>query len=178
MVPICADVVHQIHFNLLVPRVSMENQYYKGLPKKRMGVGALFFNDKNEILIVKPSYKDHWSVPGGVVDENESPRQACIREVKEELGLEIDNVEFLCVDYVSVIPEKSENLQFIFFGGKLTPERINSIKLSPDEIAEYKFTSVDEALPLLSEKLSKRISLCLTILKNNKGLYLEDSKKV
>lgn len=61
----------------------MGNQYYKGLPKKRMGVGALFLNDKNEILIVKPSYKDHWSVPGGVVDENESPRQACIREVKK-----------------------------------------------------------------------------------------------
>jgi len=34
-----------------------------------------------------------------VVDENESPRQGCIREVKEEMGLDIDIKRFLCVSY-------------------------------------------------------------------------------
>lgn len=138
----------------------------------------MFLNDKDEILIVKPSYKDYWSVPGGVVDENESPRQACIREVREELGLKISNIEFLCVDYIFMVSEKSENIQFIFFGGKLTLEQINSIKLSPAEIAEYKFVSVDVALPLLSKNLSVRIPQCLTAIKNKTVLYLEDSQKI
>ena len=48
----------------------MKNEdYYKHLPKKRMGVGALFLSGKNDLLIVKPNYKDHWSIPGGVVEE-------------------------------------------------------------------------------------------------------------
>ena len=169
---------HQSIINYVYLHIFMENQYYKELPKKRMGVGVLFLNEKNEILIIKPSYKDHWSVPGGVVDKNESPRRACIREVKEELGLDIGSLEFLCVDYVSTIPEKSENLQFIFFGGKLGSSQIAAIKLPPDEIAEHKFVSIDEALPLLSEKLSKRVSQCLTTPKRKTGLYLEDSQKV
>ncbi len=38
---------------------SMKNEYYKRLPKKRMAAGCLFFNEEEEILIVKPSYKDH-----------------------------------------------------------------------------------------------------------------------
>ena len=41
------------------------NDYYKNLPRKRMGSGALFFNSKDEALIVKPNYKDHWEIPGG-----------------------------------------------------------------------------------------------------------------
>lgn len=151
----------------------MENQYYKELPKKRMGTGALFLNDKDKILIVKPSYKDHWSIPGGVVDENESPRQACIREVKEELGLDISEVTFLCVAYVSAISEKIENLQFIFFGGRLSSNQINAIKLPSDEITEYKFVGINEALVLLSEKAGERIRKCLNALKNERGLYLE-----
>ena len=156
----------------------MENLYYKGFPKKGMGSGALFLNDRNEIIFVKPTYKDYWSLPGGVVDENESPRQACIRELKEELGLEIKNVEFLCVDYVATTPEKDENLQFIFFGGKLTPEQISSIKLPSNEIAEYKFMNVEEASPLLNAKLRKRIPECLTTLKEKSGIYLENSQRV
>lgn len=151
----------------------MENQYYKELPKKRMGAGALFLNDKDEILIVKPSYKDHWSVPGGVVDENESPRQACIREVKEELGLDINTPEFLCVEYIPKIAEKSENLQFLFFGGRLSSNQINAIKLPPDEITGYKFMGINEALVLLNEKAGKRIQQCVVALENKTGLYLE-----
>jgi 8-oxo-dGTP diphosphatase len=155
----------------------MENEFYKGLPKKRMAAGALFFNYKDEILIVKPSYKDHWSIPGGVIDGNESPRKACIREIKEELGLDIHGVEFLCVDYVRATSEKSESLQFLFSGGKLTAEQINNIKLPPDELTEYKFVSVDETAALLSDSLAKRIVQCLATIKEKRGLYLEDANK-
>lgn len=150
--------------------------YYKTLPKKRMGVGALILNERNELLIVKPSYKDHWSTPGGTVDENESPRSACIREVKEEVGLEIRDPKFLCVDWSSPSGEKEESLQFIFFGGVINAEQEKSIKLAPNEISDYKFLPLNEALPLLSEKLRRRIPKCLEALKNNTALYFEDAQ--
>jgi ADP-ribose pyrophosphatase YjhB (NUDIX family) len=47
--------------------------YIKNLPKKRMASGVVFFNEAGEILVVKPGYKDHWSVPGGVIEKDESP---------------------------------------------------------------------------------------------------------
>lgn len=61
---------------------------YKNLPKKRMAAGCLFLNDKKELLILKPSYRETWNIPGGVIEENESPLAACKREIKEELGIE------------------------------------------------------------------------------------------
>ena len=65
------------------------------LPKKRMAAAALFLNEQHEILIVKPIYRELWLLPGGVVEEGESPRQACIREIREELGLVIAVGRFL-----------------------------------------------------------------------------------
>lgn len=50
------------------------DDYLKTLPRKRMACGVLIFNEKNELLIVKNSYKDYWSIPGGVIEENESPQ--------------------------------------------------------------------------------------------------------
>lgn len=153
----------------------MSKNYYKTLPKKRMGVGALILNEKDELLIVKPIYKDHWSVPGGVVDENESPRSACTREVKEEIGLDIESPRFLCIDWTSPTPEKGESLQFIFFGGILQQKQINKIKLQADEIGEYKFLPLEKALPFLSKKLKHRIPKCLESMKNKTALYLENA---
>ncbi len=154
----------------------MSSEYYNNLPKKRMGVGVLILNTKDEIFIVKPSYKDHWTTAGGVIDENESPRNACIREVKEEIGIDLKNVKFLCVDYSSNSDEKGESLQFIFFGGKLSESEIENIKLDEKEIAEYRFMKIDVALPLLNEKLKMRLPKCLNALKDNAVIYLEDGK--
>jgi hypothetical protein len=38
-----------------------------------MAAGALFFNHRDEILILKPTYRDDWLIPGGVVELDESP---------------------------------------------------------------------------------------------------------
>lgn len=152
------------------------NDYYKNLPKKRMGVGALILNEKGEILIIKPSYKDHWSITGGVIDENESPKDACIRETKEETGIDLKEVKFLCIDFTSNVGEKGESLQFIFFGGRLSREEIEKIKLDGKEIIDYKFIPISDALPLLSEKLGMRLPKCLKALENNTAIYLENGK--
>ncbi len=62
---------------------------YEALPKKRMAAGALFLNEEEKILIVKPTYRPDWLLPGGSVEKEESPREACIQEIQEELCLEI-----------------------------------------------------------------------------------------
>ena len=150
----------------------MSDDYYKNLPKKRMGVGCLFFNENGELLLVKPTYKNHWSIPGGVIELDESPRSACIRELKEEIGIDLDSLRFLCVDY-TFNTGKGDSLQFIFYGKILTEEEIEKIKLPEDELSEYKFLKVEKALPLVSKELAARVSKCVEAIENGIPVYLE-----
>ncbi len=150
-------------------------EFFKSLPKKRMGTGALIFNKTNELLIVKSPYKDHWSIPGGIVEADESPRQACAREMKEEIGLDIKDLRFFCVDYYRNKNDgKGESLQFLFYGGQLGEGEIKNIKIPAEEISEYKFVKVEEAARLVSSGLGRRLQKSIEAIKNNTGFYLED----
>lgn len=149
------------------------NDYYKNLPKKWMGSGALIFNEKGKFLIVKPTYRDFWEIPGGGIGENESPVETMKREIKEELDLEIKKDELLCVEYLADVDGCGDRVQFIFDGGIVTLEQIGSLKLPADELDEYRFVTFDEALSLLSDKLHARVRASLEAYKEKRVIYLE-----
>lgn len=153
-------------------------EYYQSLPAKRMGSGALFFNSEGKVLIVKPTYKDTWEIPGGVVEKNESPRNAALREVKEELGLNKNLGHILCVDYQDPYGIKSESLMFIFDGQVLTNEEIQLIILETKELSEYRFVTVAEASTLLSPILARRVEQAIKARASNKSVYLENRELV
>ena len=50
--------------------------FHRSLPMKRMGAGALIRDLDGNVLMVKPSYKDGWELPGGAVEDDESPADA------------------------------------------------------------------------------------------------------
>ena len=56
------------------------------LPTRRLAAGALIRNERGEMLLVKPNYKDGWILPGGTVEAGEAPKPGCEREIVEELG--------------------------------------------------------------------------------------------
>jgi ADP-ribose pyrophosphatase YjhB (NUDIX family) len=64
-----------------------DKSFYQSLPAKRMAAGCLFFNSEKQVMLVKPTYKPTWEIPGGITELNESPKLCCQREVSEELGL-------------------------------------------------------------------------------------------
>lgn len=49
--------------------------------------GILFYRHPKQVLMVGTHYKQHWDIPGGVIDEGEMPIEAAVRECKEELGI-------------------------------------------------------------------------------------------
>ena len=140
-----------------------KSEYYNSLPKKRMGSGVLFFNAEKEILLVKPTYKETWEIPGGVVEHNESPRDAAIREVKEELGIQLNStLKLLCVEYMAEGNEISEGLMFIFTGEPLTEQQIAEITLRTEEVSAFKFFTTEQAVLLLGPVLGSRIQKCVS----------------
>lgn len=157
--------------------MMVDSNFYRTLPKKRMAAGAIFLDEKGKLLIVKPAYRPEWLIPGGIIEEDESPRQACIREVEEELNIDTAAKQLLCVDYTSKEGGKSESLQFVFFGGVLTQEEIKKLQLPVTELVEYRFATLQQALSLLSPKLAKRLPKCLQAIRRGVTAYLEDGEE-
>ena len=87
----------------------------KSLPKKRMGAGCLFFDEQGRVLLVRPTYKPVWEIPGGIVELNESPLQCCRREVQEEIGLARSIGDLLVVDYNRPAGAKNRIADVYFF---------------------------------------------------------------
>jgi RimJ/RimL family protein N-acetyltransferase/8-oxo-dGTP pyrophosphatase MutT (NUDIX family) len=71
-----------------------------GLPTKRVIAQGLIRNNANEILLCELTYKQEWDLPGGVVDPHESPAQAVIREIREELDVEMAPVSLVAVNWL------------------------------------------------------------------------------
>jgi 8-oxo-dGTP diphosphatase len=66
------------------------NRTYPETPIPAVGV---ILYDKGKVLIIKRAFEpsaNRWSIPGGAVEVGESVREAARREVKEELGLDVD----------------------------------------------------------------------------------------
>lgn len=141
-------------------------------PKKYMASGALIRNKAGEMLIVHPTYKDRWEIPGGIVEQNESPKAACERELLEELGLDIEVGRLLIVDY-SINIYDQENLQFIFDGGVLTNEQIEVIRLPDDELKQYEFIQPNTDFLAKRDRLGPRVTEALKALESNMSAYLE-----
>lgn len=132
-----------------------------------IGCGALIINDKNETLLVKRASKSKneagfWSKPGGTVEFSEGVGDAVRREIKEELGIDIELVKFLGFTNHII---KLENQHWIAFNylakiikGKprnLEPEKIEEIKWFnlgslPENLTQTTIEPIKEYLKSLS----------------------------
>ncbi|MFY1672698.1 NUDIX domain-containing protein [Plantactinospora sp. WMMB334] len=138
----------------------------------RVAAGALFFDDEGRVLLVKPHYKDHWDIPGGYVEPGESPRAACIREVREELGLSIDLGPMLVIDWAPA-PNEGDKLLFIFDAGTLSSEDQQQIILSDDELTEWRFIAGDGLDSFGPARLTRRIRTALIARVRKQAMYAE-----
>lgn len=146
------------------------------LPKKRMAAGALYRNGEGDFLLVKPGYKDHWDLPGGVVELDESPFAACAREIREELGLQLTICTLLCLDYFDSRPDAPEGITFIFDGGTLSKDDIARITLEPSELTDFAFFAVDAIEAVATERMYRRIVHCRDSLEDGSPRYLENQR--
>ena len=142
------------------------------MSKPRVAAGALFFDDQDNVLLVKPTYKDGWDIPGGYVEPGESPVEACRREVSEELGLDLLIERLLVVDWA---PSDSEGdkLLFVFDGGLITSANKEAFALPREELASFDFIrpqALDEFMPA---RLSRRLKAAIAARTDGAVEYLE-----
>ena len=148
------------------------------LPRKRMGAGALLTDEHGRVLLVEPAYKDHWEIPGGSVDADESPHAAVVREIEEELGLSVLPGRLLLVDWVPPRPDRTEGLMLVFDGGLLTPEQTARIRLPAEELRSWAWCGEREAGERLSGLLARRVAAASRARADGTVAYLENGLAV
>ena len=68
--------------------------------RKRVAADVLIRDSLDRVLLVDPTYKAHWDLPGGMVESNEPPRKAAERELFEGLGVNLTVGRVLVLDWV------------------------------------------------------------------------------
>ena len=87
--------------------------------RKRLIALLALVNEKNEVLISlrknKREYDGYWEYPGGKVEEDETLGQAIIREIKEEIDLEISKNLYCALTFAVDQHEGNETVLFSIF---------------------------------------------------------------
>ncbi len=116
----------------LTDQKATQNQIY---PEPT--VGALIVNKEGKILLTK-SHKwfDKYTLPGGHIEVGETMRDAVIREVREEVGLDVEVAEMLLMQEAIFAKEFWKRKHFIFFDF-LCKSKDQQVKLDGRELQEY-----------------------------------------
>ncbi|MGL5823818.1 MAG: NUDIX domain-containing protein [Nocardioides sp.] len=142
------------------------------MSQPRVAAGALFFDEQGQLLLVKPTYKEGWEIPGGYVEAGETPVEACEREVTEELGLTRKVERLLVVDWAPADNE-GDKLLFVFDGGVLSADELSAIFLPPDELERFALHSQSALKGLMIDRLAKRVATALDVRQRGDVAYLE-----
>ncbi len=147
-----------------------------------VAAGALFFDDDGRVMLVEPSYKPGWDIPGGFVEPGESPYSACVREVEEELGITPPIGELLAVDWAPRPKDgwlEGEMLLFVFDGGLLPAAWRERIRLDMDELVNFAFVPVDEVDRLLPPLHARRVAAAARLRRTpHRAGYLEHGEQI
>ncbi|MBA3239234.1 MAG: NUDIX hydrolase [Parachlamydiaceae bacterium] len=110
-----------------------------------------YFTFEGRLLLLKRHPKklfgDCWGVPGGKLEEGESPEEGMIREVFEEIGFVVDRslIEPICILYIESEPRSHEVTYHMFY---YPLDKLPILTLHLDEHLEEQWVTPSEALEL------------------------------
>jgi len=129
-------------------RRAMEN------PPPRIRV-AVALEEEGKVLLIRhqKGSKTYWLVPGGGVEYGESVRQAAVREMQEETGLDVQ-VDELAMVAESLAPDHSRHVLHLVFkgrqtGGQLRLGREDNLPEDDQRLAELRWVPLAEISQLV-----------------------------
>lgn len=146
------------------------------LARPDVAAGALFVDGEGRVLLVEPTYAARWTIPGAAVERGETPREACARELRDGLGLDLPVGRLLVVDWAPLV--RDERIRLVFDGGTLTEDQLDRIEPAPEELTSWAFLPPDELFVMLAPRLTRRVTAALDARARGVVAYLEDGSPV
>ena len=109
--------------------------------------------------------------------DGETPWEACRREVREECGVDVRHGRLACMDFRRARPERPGGIRYLFDCGQLDRTALAGVVLQPEEISEYRFAALPDALGLLRGPIRRRVRAA-TRGQGKRVIYLEDGRPV
>ncbi|WP_434593141.1 NUDIX domain-containing protein [Streptomyces sp. A5-4] len=148
------------------------SEFLAGKATPLMAAGALFFNEAGHVLLVEPTYKDYRDIPGGYVEQGESPLQTCVRELREELDIAPPIGRLLAMDWAPSDTE-GDKILYLFDGGVLDQAALDRMIFKDGEIKAVAFHPVSEIAKLTIPRLARRIEQAVRARERDETVYLE-----
>ncbi|GGL87857.1 MULTISPECIES: NUDIX domain-containing protein [Micromonospora] len=147
--------------------------WYANLPAFHAAAAAWITDPADKLLLVKPTYRDHWAFPGGYVEEGEYPHRACAREIHEELGLVIAVGALLIVDWASPAGDRPRALvSFTFDCGVI--KDLDGVNLPGQELSDAGFFTPQAAEERLPRSVAPRVRAGIQARDRLSPVYLAD----
>src|SRR5262249_52469725 len=137
-----------------------EQSWLASLPELVLAAGAVITDPADRVLLVKPNYRDWWSVPGGICEFGEPPHAGCQREVAEEVGIDRVPGPLLVIDWSRPYGDKARPMMHMLFDGGQV-EHGHKIVLQESELDDYRFTATDELAEYLPPRGLARMEAAL-----------------
>ncbi|WP_371785506.1 NUDIX domain-containing protein [Streptosporangium subroseum] len=144
--------------------------------RKRVAADALIRDRDGRILLVDPTYKPAWDLPGGMAEANEPPLDALRRELVEELDLPLPaaRMALVCVDWVAPHSPWDDSLMMIFNVGTLTADQTAALRITDAELAAFEFCTPEQAQKRLRPYVWARLSAAITAADTGTVAYLHN----
>lgn len=120
--------------------------------KKEKSCGSIIINDK-KVLLVYEKDRNFWGFPKGHIEKNETEIETAIREVKEEVGLDIEILKEKRYEFKYYVGNNIEKTCVLFVS---FPKTFN-VKNQESEIELSKWFTFEEALETLTYDSQKEI---------------------
>jgi 8-oxo-dGTP diphosphatase len=128
--------------------------------KREFSAGGIIFNDLEQVLLInnealKDPAKSYWGFPKGHLNEGENSKDAAVREVKEETGLDVEVLEKIG-DHKYVFTFQGEKI-FKVVSMFLMKIVGGELKIQADELLDAQWFEVEDALKKLSFSQDKAL---------------------
>lgn len=114
-----------------------------GLPTKRIISQGLLRDEQGRVLLCELTYKKEWDLPGGVIEAGEAPALGLVRELEEELGIEVEVRGLITVNWLPAWREWDDACIFLFDLGTVDGSITEGMTLQATEIKSVQWCDVE-----------------------------------
>lgn len=146
-------------------------------PKTRLGARGIVIRDDDKIAIFNKANKNEYKLPGGGIENDETPEEAFKREVLEETGCIVNIIEKIGITEEYKCQSNFKQISNVFYGKVIEDtKQLHTTQKEKDEGAKLLWETPQKALQLITECYDKLVKSDYGSVYATKFIVLRDRK--